>query len=126
MAFRGSPVIRLAASRIMLIFFLITDFKLGAGICVLAILIFLVGVFRLLRQAGRDLGLDGMASVPSAVSSRMLWGGYILVIAIAVFGGMFWRDYDQRDGGARRRIRGFGRSADSKGHARGFGAGSES
>lgn len=89
-AFRGSPVIGLAASRIMLIFFLITDFKLGAGICVLAILIFLVGVFRLLRQAGRDLGLDGMASVPSAVSSRMLWGGYILVIAIAVFGGMFF------------------------------------
>lgn len=87
--FKGSPVIGVAASKILLIVFLIAGFSLGAAICGLAMLIFLVGAGRRLRQAERDLDLADLSGTAVKPSAKVLWGGYMLLITLAVFSGMF-------------------------------------
>ncbi len=88
--FKGTPVIGLVAGKILLILFIITGFKLGAAICGLAMIVFLAGVCRRLRQAERDLNLADLTPASVGFSNRALWGSYALLVAVAVFGGMFF------------------------------------
>ena len=87
--FKGSSVIGLVAAKALLILFFIADFKLGTAICGLAMLVFLAGLFGRLQQADRDLKLPLMAKAAGKSSDKVLWGGYALLTAAAVFGGMY-------------------------------------
>lgn len=87
--FKGSAVVGAVASKILLIIFLISGFKLGAAICGLTMVVFLVGVGLRLHRAELDLDLKRLPPVSVKVSSTVMWGCYTLLIATSVFGGMF-------------------------------------
>lgn len=87
--FKGSSVVGAAASKILLIVFLISGFKLGAAICGLTMVVFLVGVGLRLHRAEVDLNLKRLTPASVKVSSKVMWGGYTLLVVTAVFGGMF-------------------------------------
>lgn len=87
--FKGTAIIGLAAGNFLLIIFLIAGFKLGTVICLLIIIAFLIGVYRFLLEAGRNLSFINGDYEPAKPGDKVLWVGYTVLIALSVSGGMF-------------------------------------
>lgn len=87
--FKGTSAVGFLASKFLFIVFLISDFALGATICLIAMLVFLVGLCRFLTEAGKSLDFVHRKAAPARLDGRVLWVGYILLLAVSISGGIF-------------------------------------